>query len=557
MVFFTRRKPPVPVNAAGVARAEWVMPVGAAPEALLTSVVTSIGTVDSAWPVTVDARGLVSLPLGHPGLRPWSLDWWVGADDRWHLPSKDTGVRQRLVGGAPVVETRMRIPSGDAVQRVFGVRGPNYPSGDDGYGDEYVVVEVHNASAVPFALALVIRPFGADGSPAMMNSIELAPIAGGSGVDVAHAVVVDGRAVALLPRRPSRVAGDASGSDVAEIVTSGAAVEELLEPCRGSRPTLAVLFPVPHTATFRMVLPLGVTAGVDPAYPSVLPPAETVASGWAIQTRRGARVEVPDTGMADGVDMARATLLLSARVDRGLDPEVVLGLDREGFHDDAAAQLAGWPELLLATALDPTAARAALRAIIEHWRLTRDRPAVEALLPEISALAASLPRAVPRQAPPELRARQAAALRGLAELLTGLDQPAAAATATRRPTHLAPVGAPTEPVGTGRRDPRAAPARPELARARGVAADAEADLGRLADVDLARRAGRSRRVPGRGAGRARGGTADRPGRDARRAGAVVGPGHRAARRADRVRAPVVRHPVARRTPGAALGPGCP
>src|ERR1044072_7153731 len=48
---------------------------------------------------------------------PWcdgpSLDWWIGADDRWHLPSRDVAVRQGLHEGMPIVETTMRIPSGD------------------------------------------------------------------------------------------------------------------------------------------------------------------------------------------------------------------------------------------------------------------------------------------------------------------------------------------------------------------------------------------------------------------------------------------------------------
>ena len=33
--------------------------------------------------------------------RGWSLDWWIGAEDRWHLPAEEAAVRQQLVGRQP------------------------------------------------------------------------------------------------------------------------------------------------------------------------------------------------------------------------------------------------------------------------------------------------------------------------------------------------------------------------------------------------------------------------------------------------------------------------
>ena len=38
------------------------------------------------WEAIVDPRGLVT-----PWVDGWSLDWWIGADDRWHLPSREAG----------------------------------------------------------------------------------------------------------------------------------------------------------------------------------------------------------------------------------------------------------------------------------------------------------------------------------------------------------------------------------------------------------------------------------------------------------------------------------
>lgn len=78
---------------------------------------------------------------------PWDgstpLAWHVAADDRWHSPAVEVAVRQRRVAGAPVFETRLRIPGGDAVHRVWSV--------PDGGGR--TLVEVTNESPLPIACA--------------------------------------------------------------------------------------------------------------------------------------------------------------------------------------------------------------------------------------------------------------------------------------------------------------------------------------------------------------------------------------------------------------------
>jgi hypothetical protein len=78
---------------------------------------------------------------------PWDgspvLAWHVAADDRWHLPATEVAVRQLRIAGAPVFETRLRVPGGDAVQRVWSVA--------DGGGR--TMVEVVNDSPLPIAVA--------------------------------------------------------------------------------------------------------------------------------------------------------------------------------------------------------------------------------------------------------------------------------------------------------------------------------------------------------------------------------------------------------------------
>lgn len=71
------------------------------------------------------------------------LSWHVADEDRWHSPEKEASVRQTRRDGTPVVETRMRVHGGDAVQRVYAVASH----------DGLIVVEVENDSPSPIAVA--------------------------------------------------------------------------------------------------------------------------------------------------------------------------------------------------------------------------------------------------------------------------------------------------------------------------------------------------------------------------------------------------------------------
>lgn len=99
---------------------------------------TTIGVLGGRWRATVSAAGAIA---------PWDgsqpLEWFVAADDRWHIPAQEASVRQIRVEGAPVLETRLRVPSGDAVQRVWCVA-------DQG---GFTLIEIENDSTLPFAVA--------------------------------------------------------------------------------------------------------------------------------------------------------------------------------------------------------------------------------------------------------------------------------------------------------------------------------------------------------------------------------------------------------------------
>jgi len=352
---------------------------------------TTVGAIGTVREAIVDSKGLVT-----PWYDGWSLDWWVGADDRWHFPSQDAGVRQRLVDNAPVVETAMRIPSGDAVQRVYAIPGE----------DPMVVVEFYNDSPVPVALALAVRPYNPEGL-AVVERIAL----------IDRTVTVDGRPAMLLPKDSARMAGSTFiDGDVANVVRRGEAGDALPVPlrCEAGLAQAAFLFPLPHRATLRVALPLDAGRRTRrrglarrrvahmPERPE-LPPSDAVARGWASQARRGMRLELPAGRLADAVTANRAYLLLFHD-----GPEITPGsftyhrfwfrdaafmlaaLDRYGLHKEAAEVLASYPErqhfdgFFFSQRQEWDANGSAIWAMAEHWRLTRDRELVQKLAPSVS-----------------------------------------------------------------------------------------------------------------------------------------------------------------------------
>jgi hypothetical protein len=271
---------------------------------------TTVGIVASAGRALVDEKGSVT-----PGRdAAWSLGWWIGADDRWHFPSQEPAVRQRLVDGTPVVETAMRVPGGDAVQRVYGTR----------HGDhEYLVVEIHNQSRVPFAVALALhaaeRTIGLDG-------------------DSVH---VNGQPAVFLPGRPIYAA---TGRDMADVVAAGRASDPSSvfgQPISDA----AFLFPVAHTTVLRAAIPLD-EPNQRPTF-SALASSADVVKGWQAQTRRGLRLELPPGRLADAIDANRRHLLLLHEGRTAAPRQVAIALAQLGFTDESneilEAELGGEP----------------------------------------------------------------------------------------------------------------------------------------------------------------------------------------------------------------------
>ncbi|HUF84415.1 MAG TPA: hypothetical protein VMQ81_07475 [Acidimicrobiia bacterium] len=221
-----------------------------------------VGTLGSPARARVDGRGRITADGAG-----WELDWWIGAEDRRHLPATEAAVRQKRLAPAPAAETAMRVPGGDAIQRVYAVGGPG----------DLVVMEVENASAVPFAVGFVVR----------------------SGPQV------------VLPRQPLR-----------------------REPADGGGE--ALVFPVAHRTVRRIAVAL--SDAPDDVDVNALPDAESVARGWEAQLERGMRVDLPDAALQRAVDAARADVLLEGRdmvalEDWGFDDEATEAWQRLGFRE--------------------------------------------------------------------------------------------------------------------------------------------------------------------------------------------------------------------------------
>jgi len=120
-----------------------------------------------------------------------TVSWYVAAEDRWHRPADEPAVRQRRVEGTPVVETRVRIPDGDAVQRVWSV--PDLGG--------LTVIEVENESPLPFAVAFAGGRVLTERPPAdvPIRGIELP--AGSIVLPVGHRSSIR----VALPHDPSRI----------------------------------------------------------------------------------------------------------------------------------------------------------------------------------------------------------------------------------------------------------------------------------------------------------------------------------------------------------------
>jgi hypothetical protein len=257
------------------------------------------------------------------------------------------------------------------------------------------VVEVENRTAVPFALAFAIVPYGPLGAGAV-RSIELR----------GDHVEIDGGLAVILPKPPLRVAGGTSGRTSTAVVGGEAVPPEpvVVVRDRDGLAELAVVYPVPHASGLRVLLPLDEAPPRSSIAHVKVAPADDVARGWTAHVDRGPRLELPDDRVRVAFEAARRDLLLfhagddvlawpQAAVPWTTTAQVVGALDLLGLHAEAEQVLRAVPDEqkldggIISPDEGPAANGAALMAIGSHWHLTHDDDLVDDLVGSIAKAA--------------------------------------------------------------------------------------------------------------------------------------------------------------------------
>ena len=340
-----------------------------------------LGTIGAGGRAAISRRGVITPESG-----AWSLDWWVGAEDRWHVASSGAHVRQSLVEATPVVLSGLRLPGGEIEQRAW--------SAVDGTtGLPVLVVDFHNATKIPVAVAIALS--GTSNASAVIDVVD--------GV-----VVVNGDGVALFSRQPSRYGIAVGGRSAQEVTVAGDAVPEFpqggVSSTSGSV-TVGFVFPLPHTATLRVVLPMRRVVGPSDLARidvSTLPPHERVVAGWKAQLARAPRFDFPERQIEteEAIDAARSHLLVHAANDDPLRwpgipvdgverSELIMALDEQGLSAEAERLLLAATDLqdadgsLGGSRLDATASWVV--AVECHVALTANTAFDEALVERVAS----------------------------------------------------------------------------------------------------------------------------------------------------------------------------
>ena len=294
---------------------------------------TLVGALGGRGRARIDARGGITV-VGEG----WSLDWWIGADDRWRLPASEPAVRQRAIEGTPVLETALRVPGGDAVQRTYGIGGPG----------GIVIVEIENDSPAAFIGAFTITGARA--------------VSGAGGV-----IEVDDRPALIVPAAPARFTVGTEPLDPETIGAQTGAFPSARD--RRGRLGAAVLFPLSHRNRMRIAI---VTSNDDPGPVDLAQAASAVdaANGWHTLLEHGMRFAISDPLRQTAVDLAHAQVLLDP------DPDATTTAALEDWGHDTEAEWA-WRGLSL------SARRAARRRAARRRAGTLDESTPGGLLSSV------------------------------------------------------------------------------------------------------------------------------------------------------------------------------
>lgn len=237
-----------------------------------------IGDLDDGPVATVGRGGVVDLG-------DVTVEWWVGAEDRWHVPGSDASTRDRRVDGTPVLESLVRVPSGDAAGRVGAAR----PAGRS---SSSIVVEVENRSPVPLALAVVVRSGGTiDASTRTIRAGSWVVTLDRDAFDRVEAPDDDAALAALTER-----------TDVVDRPAVGGG-----EPSVGRSGVTVLVAPLPHTAVASLRIDPAVEIGECSDH---VPDLDRVVAGWQAHLAAAPAVETGDETFEAAMRSAVCDLLL-------------------------------------------------------------------------------------------------------------------------------------------------------------------------------------------------------------------------------------------------------
>lgn len=241
----------------------------------------------------------------------WTLDLTLAAGARWVAASEADRVEQSF--SAPgVIETTVKTPSGPVVQRVAaGVVD----------GKPVAVVEVENTGGVAIAVGMVARPLRLDGR-GYIGEVAV----DGSGI------TLDGRHRVRFETSPASVAASEgpSGDLLQHLPDASNGTSSASAKCRSGGAQAAAVWPLPHTATLRVVVELAGATASGAAVPSTA----DINRGWTAHLKQGMRVDVDELAIAEHLSTAsRSVLTLWPEV---VDtPSAILAMSEIGFGRDA------------------------------------------------------------------------------------------------------------------------------------------------------------------------------------------------------------------------------
>jgi len=249
--------------------------------ATLTKTPIEVAPREGAASCLVDQFGRVQVSQAS-----WALDLTLAAGARWVANCEADRIKQKLIAPG-VVETTIQTPSGPVVQRVAGGVVDGQP---------VAVIEVENTAGVAIAVAAVARPITIEGRGFM-----------GDASVATSGMTIDGARQVRFDTAPASVAAiDGTGGDLLQQLPDPAdGTKAASAASRSGAAQLAAVWPLPYTATLRLVVEL-----TEPTSPNAaIPTTDDINRGWAAHLKQGVRVDVDELEVGEQLGAATRSVL--------------------------------------------------------------------------------------------------------------------------------------------------------------------------------------------------------------------------------------------------------